>query len=72
MPEQKCFPAPERMMTETSWFWSRDERALGNSMKKSRDKALRCDVLLMMRLNTEESDFLRTISRVLYDSIVII
>ena len=65
MPEQKCFPAPERMMTATSGFWSRDDRAMGNSSKKSRDRALSCDGLLRTTWKTEESVFLRTISRVL-------
>lgn len=65
MPEQKCFPAPERTMTETSGFWSREDRAFGSSAKESRDRALSCDGLLRMRWKTEDEVFSRTISRVL-------
>lgn len=54
MPEQKWSPAPERMMTLALGFWSREDRALGNSEKKSRDRALRREGRFRLRWNTEE------------------
>lgn len=45
IPAQKWPPAPIRTMTLTSGFWSRAESAVGNSVKNSRDSALRKDGL---------------------------
>lgn len=54
MPEQKWSPLPERTITPTLGFRSRDVRALGNSMKKSRDRALRTEGRLRYTLHTGE------------------
>lgn len=41
-------------MTEASGFWSREVRALANSVKKSRERALRSEGRFMRRLKTRE------------------
>ena len=65
MPEQKWAPFPERIMTLTLGFWSRESRALGNSEKKSRERAFRREGRLRLRWKTEDLGLLWTISRVL-------
>nr|GEW59542.1 hypothetical protein [Tanacetum cinerariifolium] len=37
--EQKCLHLPDKMMTETSRFWSSEDKACGNSLKMESDSA---------------------------------
>nr|GEW17595.1 ribonuclease H-like domain-containing protein [Tanacetum cinerariifolium] len=39
IPAQKCLPLPDKTMTETSGFWSSEDKARGNSLKKASESA---------------------------------
>ncbi|GJW70507.1 reverse transcriptase domain-containing protein [Tanacetum coccineum] len=53
IPAQKCLPLPDKMMTETSGFWSREDNARGNSLKKASDSALWRVGLFRYKVNTD-------------------
>ncbi|GJW16371.1 hypothetical protein Tco_0020504 [Tanacetum coccineum] len=50
--QQKCLPLPYKMMTETSGFWSSEDKARGNSLKKESDSALWRVGLFRYKVNT--------------------
>ncbi|KAJ0577228.1 hypothetical protein HanIR_Chr05g0233611 [Helianthus annuus] len=57
MPEQKWLPVPDKRMRATLGFWSRDDMALGNSVKNWRESALLWCGRLRERVKTGELGF---------------
>nr|GEZ00255.1 hypothetical protein [Tanacetum cinerariifolium] len=53
IPAQKCLPLPDKMMTETFGFWSNEDKARGNSLKKASESALWRVGLFRCKVNTD-------------------
>ncbi|GKB91765.1 hypothetical protein Tco_0964037, partial [Tanacetum coccineum] len=53
IPVQKCLPLPDKTMTETSGFWSSEDKARGNSLKNASDSALWRVGLLRYQVKTD-------------------
>ncbi|GKD07795.1 hypothetical protein Tco_1187480 [Tanacetum coccineum] len=69
IPAQKCLPLPDKMMTETSGFWSNEDKARGNSLKKASESALWHVYKFSYKVNTDELVSCWVISMVVYDDI---
>ncbi|GJY46278.1 RuvB-like protein 2 [Tanacetum coccineum] len=56
IPAQKCFPLQDNTMTKTSRFWSSEDMACGNSLKKAKVFTLPNTKQKMVEVKLSEHD----------------